>query len=129
MSWWHCYKFAAYTLNGAAVKHLLTVIFAHVLICVIFATSGYVVSVLVFYILCISCQVYGMLCAIWYHLYKLKNVKNTHRGVLLLGKLQVLAYNFTKSNTALWVFFTFFKLYELYQIAQSITYELKWNNT
>ena len=70
-----------------------------------------------------------MLCAIWYHLYKLKNVKNTHRGVLLLGKLQALAYNFTKSNTALWVFFTFFELYELYQIAQSITYELKWNNT
>ena len=23
-------------------------------------------------------------CAIWYHLYKLKNVKNTHGGVLLL---------------------------------------------
>ena len=25
-----------------------------------------------------------MRCAIWYHLYNLKNVKNTHRGVLLL---------------------------------------------
>ena len=25
-----------------------------------------------------------MLCAIWYHLYNLKNVKNTHGGVLLL---------------------------------------------
>ena len=29
-----------------------------------------------------------MLCAIWYHLYNLKNVKNTHGGVLLLVKLQ-----------------------------------------
>ena len=29
-----------------------------------------------------------MLCAIWYHLYNLKNVKNTHNGMLLLGKLQ-----------------------------------------
>ena len=27
-------------------------------------------------------------CAIWYHLYNLKNVKNTHEGVLLLVKLQ-----------------------------------------
>ena len=26
--------------------------------------------------------------AIWYHLYNLKNVKNTHRGVLLLAKFQ-----------------------------------------
>ena len=29
-----------------------------------------------------------MLCAIWYHLYNLKNVKNTHGGPLLLVKLQ-----------------------------------------
>ena len=36
---------------------------------------------------------------------QLKNVKNTHRGVLLL-----VACNFTKSNTPPWVFFTFFKL-------------------
>ena len=28
---------------------------------------------------------YMMFCAIWYHFYNLKNVKNTHRGVLLLG--------------------------------------------
>ena len=28
-----------------------------------------------------------MRCAIWYHLYNLKNVKNTHGGVLLLVKL------------------------------------------
>ena len=29
-----------------------------------------------------------MLYAIWYHLHNLKNVKNTHEGVLLLAKLQ-----------------------------------------
>ena len=29
-----------------------------------------------------------VLCAIWYHSYNLKNVKNTHGGVLLLVKLQ-----------------------------------------
>ena len=27
-------------------------------------------------------------CAVWYHLYNLKNVKNTHGGVLILVKLQ-----------------------------------------
>ena len=30
------------------------------------------------------------LCAIWYHLYSLKNVINTHEGVVLLVKLQAL---------------------------------------
>ena len=60
-----------------------------------------------------------MFCAIWYHLYNLKNVKNTHGVVLLLVKLQ--AY-FTKSNTPSWVFLTFFKLYKWYQIVQRITY-------
>ena len=29
-----------------------------------------------------------MRCAIWYHLHDLKNVKNTHGGVLLLLKLK-----------------------------------------
>ena len=28
--------------------------------------------------------VFAVRCAIWYHLYNLKNVKNTHGGVLLL---------------------------------------------
>ena len=46
---------------------------------------------------------YEMLCAVWYHLYNLKNVKNAHGGVLLLLKLQV-----TKSNTPPWAFLTFF---------------------
>ena len=31
---------------------------------------------------------YVMLCAIWYHFYNLKNVKNNHEGVLLLLKSQ-----------------------------------------
>ena len=35
--------------------------------------------------------VFLMCCAIWYDLYKLKNVKITHGGVLLLVKLQVFA--------------------------------------
>ena len=59
------------------------------------------------------------LCAIWYHLYNLRNVKNTYERVLLLVKLQATlrkAWNFTKSNTAPWIYFTFFKLYKWYQI-------------
>ena len=49
-------------------------------------------------------KVYQMLCAVCYHLYNLKNVKNTHEGVLLSVKLQ--AY-FTKNNTPPWVFIPF----------------------
>ena len=56
------------------------------------------------------------LCAIWYHLCDLKNVKNTHEGMVLLVKLQTEACNFTKNSTSPWVFFTFFKLYEWYQM-------------
>ena len=33
-----------------------------------------------------------MLCAIWYHLYNFKNIKNTRGEVLLLAKLQALVY-------------------------------------
>ena len=62
-----------------------------------------------------------MRCAIWYHLHNLKNVKNTHGGVLILVKLQASACNFTKINTPPWVFLTFFKLYKWYQIAQRTT--------
>ena len=54
-----------------------------------------------------------MFCAIWYHLYNLKNVKNTHGGMLLLVK-------FKTSNTRSRVIFTFLKLYKWYQIAQRI---------
>ena len=61
-----------------------------------------------------------MRCAIWYHLYNFKNVKNTHGGVLISVKLQASAC--TKISTPPWVFFAFFKLCKLYQIAQHITY-------
>ena len=61
-------------------------------------------------------------CAIWYHLYNLKNVKSTHGGVLILVKLRASACNFTKINILPWVFSTFFKLYKWYQIAQRITF-------
>ena len=44
--------------------------------------------------------------------YNLKNVTNTHGGVLRLVKLQ--------SNTPPWVFFTFLKLYKWYQMVQRI---------
>ena len=33
---------------------------------------------------------YVVRCAIWYHLYNLKNVKNAHGGLLILAKLQAL---------------------------------------
>ena len=79
-----------------------------------------------------------MLCAIWYHVHKLKYVKNTHGVVLLLVKLQALleeglgwlqkrglkhidSENFTKINTPPWFFFKFLKLYKWYQIVQRIT--------
>ena len=41
-------------------------------------------------------KTYEMLCAIWYHLYNLKNMKNTRAGVLLLV-----------NNIPAWVFSTF----------------------
>ena len=47
----------------------------------------------------------AVLCTIRYHLYNLKNVKNTHGGVLILLKFPASA----------------FKLYKWYQIAQRIT--------
>ena len=59
-------------------------------------------------------RIFVMLCAIWYQLYNLKNVKNTHGEVLLFVKLQAF-------NTPLWEFSTFFKLYKWYQIEQRIT--------
>ena len=48
-----------------------------------------------------------MLCVIWYHLYNLKNVKQTDGGVLLLVKLQAKACNHTKIDTPPWVFLCF----------------------
>ena len=62
-----------------------------------------------------------MRCMIWYHLDNLKNVKNTHGGVLILVKLQAFSLQI-KINTPPWVFFTCYKLYKWYQIPQRITY-------
>ena len=45
-------------------------------------------------------------------LVQFKKRENTHGGVLLLVKLQAKAWNFTKSNTPPWLFFTVFKLYK-----------------
>ena len=77
---------------------------------------------------------YETLCAIWYHFYHLKNVKNTHAGVLHLVKLQAEVWSlqlYTESNTsiwAIWVFFTFF-INKRYQIVQSIIYIYIYSST
>ena len=66
-----------------------------------------------------------MCCTIWYHLYNFENTKNIRvTEVLLLVKLQASVSNITKSNTPLWVFFTFFKLHKRNQIAQRITHQI-----
>ena len=69
----------------------------------------------------ISIYHYVKRCAIWYHLYNLKNVKNTHGGVLLLVKLQAKTWNFTRSIIPPWLFFIDFKFYKWCQIAQKGT--------
>ena len=47
---------------------------------------------------------------IWYHLSNLKNVKNTHGGVVILVKFQAEACNVTKINTPTWSVFHVFKI-------------------
>ena len=54
-------------------------------------------------------------CTIWYHLSSLKNVKNTHGGVLILVKLQALACTNVYRLQPL-------QLYKWYQISQRTTY-------
>ena len=51
---------------------------------------------------------------------QLKNVNNTHGGVLNLVKSQA-SSNFTKSNSRPWVFFTFLKLYKRHQISRNVS--------
>ena len=66
-------------------------------------------------------SLYVVRCAIWYHLYNVKNLnnfvqfKNTHGGVLVLVKVQAESCSFTKSKTPPLVFLTFLKLYKWYQ--------------
>ena len=67
-------------------------------------------------------SLFETLCAICYYLYNLKNVKNSHGGLLVLVKLWAKAYNFTKTSIPPWVFFTCFELYKWYQITQTIIY-------
>ena len=55
---------------------------------------------------------YETLCTIWYHFCNLKNLKNTHGGVLLLVKFQAHIH---------WCF-SLLKLCKWYQIVQSLTY-------
>ena len=55
-------------------------------------------------------------CAILYHLYKLKIVKNTDGEVVLFLKLEAV-----KEELLLGCFSRFLKLYEWYKIVQSIT--------
>ena len=54
-----------------------------------------------------------MLFAIWYHLYNVKNMKSTHRGVLLLIKLQASVYSFTKSIIPSMSAFQVFKIVQM----------------
>ena len=62
-----------------------------------------------------------MFCAIWYHFYNLKNVKNNHGGVLLLLKFQSKNLQLYKKQHSFIGVLTFSKLYKWYQIAQRIT--------
>ena len=46
--------------------------------------------------LILNSGIYVVRCAIWCHLYNLKNVKSTHGGVLILVQLQAEARNLHK---------------------------------
>ena len=47
-------------------------------------------------------MVFVVRCAIWYHLHNLKNVKNTHGGVLILVKLGCYFWKINKIKKFLW---------------------------
>ena len=63
-----------------------------------------------------SLCLYVMLCTIWYHLYNLKSVKNTHRGELLLVKLQAEATGF-KWTVTFNVNLVFYGLFSIFIIS------------
>ena len=48
---------------------------------------------------------FEMLCGIWYRLYNLNNVKNSHGRVLLLVKLQAIASNTSHISSIEKIFF------------------------
>ena len=64
-----------YWVNGLGRVVMNGLGYLHYLVCQVFILTLYVVR-----------------CAIWYHLYNLKNMKNTHGGVLILVKLQATTY-------------------------------------
>ena len=77
----------------------------------------------IFYmLLCFPMTNFGpfvMRCAIWYHLYNLKSVKNTHGGVLILVKLQAQRTTFVGRqshspdvNPCDWLFDFWFKVHK-----------------
>ena len=78
--------------------------------CTLYTTIARLLQIIFSCFIRVIMCLFVVLCAIWYHSYNLKNVRNAHRGVLLSVKLQGSACNLTKSNTPPWVFFTFFKL-------------------
>ena len=49
---------------------------------------------------CTFLALYETLCAIWYHLYNLENVKNFHGGVLFLVKLKPCNFTYHSSRGA-----------------------------
>ena len=64
--------------------------------------------------------------AICYPFYNLKNVKNTHGGMLLLVKSEAEACNFTKSNTLPWVFSRFLNFTNVTKLRKA-SHEVKWS--
>ena len=68
-----------------------------------------------------ACWRFVVLCAIWYHLYNLKNVKNIQGGALILVQLQDQPATLLKL-ALLRGCFSRFKLNKWYQIAQRITF-------
>ena len=80
--------------------------------CSNFSRVSYFVGFSLYYKVCIPIvfqSIYVLFCAIWYHLYDLKKMKNTNKGVLLSAE----ACNFTKSKTTPWVHFTLFKIMQM----------------
>ena len=53
-----------------------------------------------------------------------KKHENTHRGVLVLGKVADFSLQLNKSDAPSWLFFKFSRLCKCYQIAQNNTYAL-----
>ena len=66
---------------------------------------------LIIFVIHTKSRISVMLCATWYNLHNLKNVKNTYGKVSFLVKLQ--AQPASKSNNPSWVFFRFINLVQI----------------